>query len=145
MNTMYNLPYSTDERYEKTAQSLDNAFNQICSADEFVNRMYDTFVKEFHKNAAINNEKNWFFGMMVAMGYHTVDFVKMKKGHSIDFCPNYAYLLSNFDNNKLPKDSYFQHKDYAHSDNYSNNVFEWLDELGVQHLKALVSGLLIKP
>ncbi len=141
----YSMQYKVDSSYVSTVESLDNAYDQIRSTDEYVTRMYDTFVKEFSEKADSNEEKAWFFGMMVAMGYHTVDFVRRKKNISINLCPNYAYLLTDFDNSRLPEESYFKYKDYAHSVEYSNRIYEWLDEMGVQHLKALVGRQLIKP
>ena len=141
----YHLRSDKHEKFTETAQSLDDAYDQIRSTDEYVTRMYDTFVKEFSEKADSNEEKAWFFGMMVAMGYHTVDFVRRKKNISINLCPNYAYLLTDFDNSRLPEESYFKYKDYAHSVEYSNRIYEWLDEIGVQHLKALVGRQLIKP
>lgn len=148
LNTLeneYHLRTSKRDKINETAQSLDDSYDQMRSTDEFVNRMYDTFVKEFSEKADSNKEKAWFFGMMVAMGYHTVDFVRRKKNISINLCPNYAYLLTDFDNSKLPEESYFKYKDYAHSVEYSNRIYEWLDEMGVQHLKALVGRQLVKP
>jgi hypothetical protein len=141
----YSMQYKVDSSYVSTVESLDNAYDQIRSTDEYVTRMYDTFVKEFSEKADSNEEKAWFFGMMVAMGYHTVDFVRRKKNISINLCPNYAYLLTDFDNSRLPEESYFKYKDYAHSVEYTNRIYEWLDAMGVQHLKALVGRQLIKP
>lgn len=145
LENVYHLRSDKREKFAETAKSLDDAFDQMRSTDEFVSRMYDVFVKEFSEKADSNEEKAWFFGMMVAMGYHTVDFVRRKKNISINLCPNYAYLLTDFDNSKLPEESYFKYKDYAHSVEYSNRIYEWLDEMGVQHLKALVGRQLIKP
>ena len=139
----YNI--KSDSALADLEKQLDNVYDSIIGTSDFVNMMHANFVNEFYTKVEQNKDKAWFFEMMVEMGYHMVDFVRRRQGVHASLCPNYTYLLSNFDNKKLSSDAKFIHNDAEFSVEYTNRIYEWLDELGVQHLKALVGSQLIKP
>ena len=143
----YAIAYNpaTDAKYQKARQTFAQAYDDIAGTKAFVDRMESHFVKEFYANVETSKDRAWFFSMMVGMGYHMVDFVRRRNGVPSTLCPNYNYLLADFDEAVLSKDAKFLHNDYEHSVEYTNRIYEWLDQLGVEHLKALVGRQLIKP
>ena len=134
-----------DNAFEDARKAFEQAYSNIIGTKEFVQLMEEIYVNQFEEKVETNLDRGWFFSTIVAMGYHMVDFVHQYQGIPTTMCPNYRYLMSRFDSSTLPEDAKFAHNDYAYSNAYTNRIFEWLDELGVTRLKALVGRQLIKP
>lgn len=145
LNQIYAIPCDLDNAFEDARKAFEQAYSNIIGTKEFVQMMEEIYVHQFEEKVETNLDRGWFFSMIVAMGYHMVDFVHLYQGTPTTMCPNYRYLMSRFDSSTLPEDAKFAHNDYAYSNAYTNRIFEWLDELGVTQLKALVGRQLIKP
>jgi hypothetical protein len=115
------------------------------STQEFNNKMWNNFVKEFLEKAPTTDDKAWFFEQLFNIAYHTADYLDfIKNNKEIINCYNYQYLHNNFD---LSKTNYLQFLfNYASSSTkYSNRIFKWADELGIKQLKVLIEKYLVKP
>lgn len=145
LNKEYAIQFNLDDAFNNARKAFEIAYNNIIGTKEFVQLMEKGFVCQFEEKVEINVDRGWFFSMIVAMGYHMVDFVHHYQGTPITMCPNYRYIMSGLNPSTLPEDAKFEHNDYAYSSEYTNRIFEWLDDLGVTQLKALVGHQLIKP
>ena len=120
------------------------------SSQEFADKMWNNFVKDFLQKAPKLNEqspegKAWFFEQLFNITYHTADYLDfVKNNKSIIYCYNHLLLHNNLDLSKT--DHYdFQLNHIEKSTTYSNRIYKWADELGVKHLKVLIEKYLIKP
>lgn len=145
LNTDYAIQFAPDDAFNNARKAFEKAYSNIIGTKEFVQLMEEIYVNQFEEKVETNIDRGWFFSMIVAMGYHMVDFVHRYQGLPDMMCPNYRYLMSGLDPSTLPEDAKFTHNDFAYSSEYTNRIFEWLDDLGVKHLKALVGRQLIKP
>lgn len=145
LNTDYAIQFALDDAFNNARKAFEKAYSNIIGTKEFVQLMEEIYVNQFEEKVETNLDRGWFFSMIVAMGYHMVDFVHRYQGLPDMMCPNYRYLMSGLDSSTLPEDAKFTHNDYAYSSEYTNRIFEWLDDLGVKHLKALIGRQLIKP
>lgn len=145
LNTDYAIQFAPDDAFNNARKAFEKAYSNIIGTREFVQMMEEIYVNQFEEKVETNLDRGWFFSMIVAMGYHMVDFVHRYQGLPDMMCPNYRYLMSGLDSSTLPEDAKFTHNDYAYSSEYTNRIFEWLDDLGVKHLKALIGRQLIKP
>jgi hypothetical protein len=112
---------------------------------EFVEKMWQNFVKEFLEKAPKSDDKAWFFEQLFNISYHTADYVDyVKNNKHINICYNHLFMRDNFDLSKTePRNFEFNHVEK--STDYSNRVFKWIEELGIEHLKILIQNRLIKP
>jgi len=130
---------------------LTEAFDKIRKFDttqEFNNKMWDNFVKEFLKkvpNIKSDEDKAWFFEQLFNITYHTADYLDfIKNNRNIIYCFNYQFLHNNFDLSKT--DHYeFQLNHIDKSTTYSNLIYKWADELKIKQLKVLIGKYMIKP
>jgi len=126
-----------------------NKLEKLKKYEEFTNKMWDNFVKEFKEKARnieeTDEDKAWFFEHLFNIAYHAADYIdNVKNNKDTMFNFNYNFLNNNFD---LDKTSHyeFQHNHIEKSTLYSNLVYERAEELGIEKLKILVGKYLIKP
>ncbi len=132
-------------------KQLSLAFVKIKNFDttqEFNNKMWDNFVKEFLQkapNIKSDEDKAWFFEQLFNITYHTADYLDfIKNNRNIVYCFNYHFLYNNFDLSKT--DHYeFEFNHIDKSTTYSNLVYKWADELKIKQLKVLIEKYSIKP
>ena len=129
---------------------LTAALEKIKKFDEFNDKMWTNFVKDFLQKAPTLNEqsaadKAWFFEQLFNITYHTADYLDfIKNNKNIIYCYNYQFLHNDLDLSKT--DHYdFQLNHIEKSTTYSNRIFKWADELGIKKLKVLIEKYLIKP
>jgi hypothetical protein len=132
--------------------------------EEFVNKMWDNFVKDFLQKASkirmprgedkfkweendieLNEYKSWFFEHLFNIAYHAADYIDcIKNDKNMMYCFNYQLLHNNFDLSK--SDHYDFHLNHIEkSTTYSNLIYKWADELGIKKLKVLIEKYFIKP
>jgi len=139
---------SIDEDLKSTLTEAFDRIRKFDATQDFIDKMWDNFVKDFLKNAPnINSDedKAWFFKHLFNITYHTADFLDfIKNNKGIIYCYNYQFLHNNFDLSNTPHYE-FQRDHIDKSTRYSNLVYKWADELNIQQLKVLVGKYMIKP
>jgi len=125
---------------------LTTALEKIKKFDrtqEFNDKMWNNFVKEFLEKAPYTEDKVWFFEQLFNISYHTADYLDyVKHNDNIVNYFNYQYLLNDFD---VSKSYSFQVNHIEKSTPYSNRIFKWADDLGIRELKVLIEKYLVKP
>ncbi|GHT44819.1 hypothetical protein AGMMS49965_21140 [Bacteroidia bacterium] len=120
------------------------------STQEFNDRMWNNFVKDFLQKAPTLNEqspidKAWFFEQLFNIAYHTADYLEfIKNNRNIIYCYNYQFLHNNFDLSKTEHYN-FQLNHIEKSTTYSNRIYKWADDLEIKQLKVLIEKYLVKP
>lgn len=115
------------------------------TTQEFNDKMWNNFVKEFLEKAPNTEDKAWFFEHLFNITYHTVDYLDfIKNNKNIIYCYNYQYLHKNFDLSKTEHYD-FQLNHIEKSTTYSNHIYKWADDLGIKKLKVLIEKYLVKP
>lgn len=134
------------ESYVKFISNLDSHYRKVKENDKYFNILKEKLVDKFAHNHDTIKDKGEYLSLLIALGYHIADYVEYinRTDSTIEFYPNVRYLLSNMDINVLDNPE-FRHNDPAYSGNYTNRVYEWLKEVGVEHLQALVEDKLIIP
>lgn len=111
----------------------------------FIDRMWDSIVKEFLEKAKACEDESYIIGQALNIAYHTADFLDhIKSGRDIMYCYNYAFLLNDFDPIKTNSLEFKLH-DYSKSTTYSDFIYELADKHGIEHLKILIDNYFIKP
>ena len=118
------------------------------STQEFNDKMWNYFVKDFLQKAPILNEqsatdKAWFFEQLFNITYHTADYLDFIKNNNF-YSYNHLLLHNDFDLSKTEHYD-FQLNHSEKSTTYSNRIFKWAEELGIKQLKVLVGKYLVKP
>ncbi len=140
----YQILMAKSAAYTDFIKKLDSIYDKIKNLEAFISVMENQFVTEFIDNER-KKSKGEYFSLLIAMGLHMSDYVRYMSGDNIDYCPNMKFVLSGLKKEKLEPHTEFRYKDPEYSGEYTNRVYEWLNELGVEHLKALVGSQLIKP
>jgi hypothetical protein len=126
-----------------------NKLEKLKKYEEFTNKMWDNFVKEFKEKARnieeTDEDKAWFFEHLFNITYHTADFIENQKNNrNIIYNYNYNLLHNNFDLDKTAHYEFqFNHVDK--STTYSNLIYKLTEKLGIKKLKILIGKYLIKP
>jgi len=148
-NTTAQLDIMLDKNLINILIYIFNKLENLKKHEEFTNKMWDNFVKEFKEKARnieeTDEDKAWFFEHLFNIAYHAADYIdNVKNNKDTMFNFNYNFLNNNFD---LDKTSHyeFQHNHIEKSTLYSNLVYERAEELGIEKLKILVGKYLIKP
>lgn len=145
MQSKYGVSMQETPKYKDFVEDLDSIHDKIKANAAFVNIMKAQFVDEFVNNEIKITDKGKYLSYLVAMGLHMSDYVRYMNGNDIDYCPNLKFVLSGLNPDSLDSDTEFRYKDPAYSGEYSNRIYEWLKDDGVDKLKALVGNKYIMP
>lgn len=131
--------------YCETLSSIYTSAMRFKDSEEFVNLLYDSFVKNFIDHRKTNTDMGWFFEHVLAIAFHTSDFIEhfREPKKKITYFQNYDWLKHGLSGNPGKKE--YIYKDAYNSTKYSDQISEWLKEVKVKHTKFLVDGYLIKP
>lgn len=121
-----------------------HAQRTIEAQSPYINAMWDNFVKEFANEKISDHDRAWYIEHVVNIAHHAADFILIQKGQPVYLCANYQFLKSGFDTT-IPQCREFVNHHVEKSSTNSQKVFEWMNELGVDHLKVLIDEYFIKP
>ena len=145
MQNNFQIRMKESAEYKEFVKSLDSVHDKVKSEAAFIQMMKNGLVDEFLKKERKIEDKGQYLSLLVAMGLHMSDYIRYMSGNGIDYCPNTKFALSNMNTSQLDKNTEFRYKDPAYSGDYTNRVYEWLQSIGIIHLKALVDNRLIMP
>lgn len=134
------------DAYRNFIANLDSHYTKVKEENDYFKILKEKLADKFIDNHDKIKDKGEYLSLLIAMGYHISDYIEYKNrtNSTIDFYPNVKYILSNMDLSVFDNTE-FRHNDPAYSGNYTNRVYEWLREVGVEHLQALVEDKLIIP
>ena len=134
------------DAYRNFIANLDSHYTKVKEENDYFKILKEKLADKFIDNHDKIKDKGEYISLLIAMGYHISDYIEYKNrtNSTIDFYPNVKYILSNMDLSVFDNTE-FRHNDPAYSGNYTNRVYEWLREVGVEHLQALVEDKLIIP
>lgn len=143
MYEKYHIVMQETPVYTEFVKSLDNIFDKTKNEAQYIMAMKKLLVDDFVKNERDIKDKGQYLSLLIAMGLHMSDYIRYMNGNDIDYCSNVKLVLSGMSNED--SNTEFRYKDPAYSGEYSNRVYEWLKDTGINHLKALVGNRLIMP
>jgi hypothetical protein len=134
------------DAYRNFIANLDSHYTKVKEENAYFKILKEKLADKFIDNHDKIKDKGEYLSLLIAMGYHISDYIEYKNrtNSTIDFYPNVKYILSNMDLSVFDNTE-FRHNDPEYSGNYTNRVYEWLREVGVEHLQALVEDKLIIP
>lgn len=135
---------NADKKYVECADLMRLKVAQLKLDESFKTKMWSAFGKEFIDNVDETTDKSWFFRYVIALAYYTAEYLQFNANKSTDTSAYYnlTYLLKGFDSN-YPKE--YEHNYYGKSNSYADRVYEWCEDLGIEHLQVLISEYLILP
>lgn len=143
MYEKYHIVMQETPVYTEFVKGLDNIFDKTKNETQYIMAMKKLLVDDFVKNERDIKDKGQYLSLLLAMGLHMSDYIRYMNGNDIDYCSNVKLVLSGMSNED--SNTEFRYKDPAYSGEYSNRVYEWLKDMGINHLKALVGNRLIMP
>lgn len=143
MYEKYHIVMQETPVYTEFVKGLDNIFDKTKNETQYIMAMKKLLVDDFVKNERDIKDKGQYLSLLLAMGLHMSDYIRYMNGNDIDYCSNVKLVLSGMSNEDSSTE--FRYKDPAYSGEYSNRVYEWLKDMGINHLKALVGNRLIMP
>jgi len=147
-------PKDTKAKIDGINQSLEERFGVLKDdfrrirgydkSEVFIDKMWDTFVKDFAENKNKSTDKSYILGKALTIAFYTADFLEHVKGRDLMFCYNYKYLYNNFSAQAAGL-SDFVFNDIHKSTMYANFIYSLAEELGINNLDVVIDNFLIKP
>jgi len=146
-NLITELTNLIDAEDAKWIVSMREGARRYKETKNFSDTMWTRYIKEFIekepklKDSTSIEDKGWYFGMLMNIAYHTVDFIRILKerGDAI-LCYNQNLMNAGFD---LSIAKEFAAGNINKSTDHTNTIYKWATEAGVNHLEIVVENFAI--
>ena len=135
------------EENAKWIVSMREGARRYKETKNFSDTMWTRYIKEFIekepklKDSSSLEDKGWYFGMLMNIAYHTVDYIRIiKESGDAILCYNQNLMKAGFDLS-VAKD--FAVGNINKSTEHTNTIYKWATEAGVNHLEIVVENFAI--
>lgn len=108
----------------------------------YCRKIWEKSGRNFSENVATNLDRGWLLGQSLQLALYFADYLKhFVQGSEDLYCINYKYVKDG-----APMDIVvdFIHNNFKQSDNFSNFVYEFLEEYGASNIDVILNNFKLK-